>query len=253
MAHPRGQLTGSKRTQPKTPRVPKTSKLKQTAEKIADTTKAVGETAKAVTTAVGTVANSLGDIAESIGILGTGHTRQEIKSHDAYGGLQLATFNPDGYLASDLFTDSSNLTRTSKAVADEIVSSVEEKRQTLRVVAANLELNTDALKVGVKSEKMTQSAIDYGTSKVGTETKLTQFQTATVQYETALTKLDQSTEKLEHERVTLEGLRNEPDQRRRFWQEKYNLGESRIKQVQLAKYQLDAKIGAIDSESESAE
>jgi hypothetical protein len=183
----------------------------------------------------------------------SGKTKREIKQHDAYGGLTLTTFNPEQYLASDLFTDSSTLSRTTKAQADAMVESIQEKRETLRVVGANLDLNTDVLKTGTKSEKMTQSAIDYGIAKVGTDTKLVQFETAGVQYEIALTKLDQTSEKLTHEQVTLEGLRNETDQRKRFWQEKYNLGESRIKQVQLAKYQLDMKIGAIDVEADTVE
>jgi hypothetical protein len=100
---------------------------------------------------------------------------------------------------------------------------------------------------------MLQSGIDYGTAKINTEIKLTQFENAKQQHQIALTKLAQTTEKLEHENVTLEGLKQETDQRRRFWQEKHALGESRIKQVQLAKYQLDAKIGAIDTESEVVE
>lgn len=230
-----------------------TNQLKDAAKKIANTTKTVGDTAKTVTTAIGTVANSLGNAAESIGLSPTGKTAQTIKTHDAYGGLSLPVFELQQFIAGDLFTDSSTLPRTSKLEADAIVESIEEKRQTLRVVGANLELNTDVLKTGVKSEKMTQSGIDYGIAKVNTDTKLTQFETAKVQYEIGLTKLDQTREKLTHEQVTLEGLRNETYQRRRFWQEKYNLGESRIRQVELAKYQLDAKIGAIEVEGESVE
>lgn len=230
-----------------------TTQLQKTTQKIADTTKNVGDTVKTVTTGIGTVTNSLGNIAESIPIAPTGKTTQTIKSHDAYGGLSLTIFEPQSFLAGDLFADSSTLPRTSKSEADAIVESIEEKRQTLRVVGANLDLNTDVLKTGVKSEKMTQAAIDYGIAKVNTDTKLTQFETAEVQYEIGLTKLDQTREKLLNEQVTLEGLRNETDQRRRFWQEKYALGESRIKQVQLAKYQLDAKIGAIEVEGDTAE
>ncbi|MBE9038123.1 hypothetical protein [aff. Roholtiella sp. LEGE 12411] len=229
------------------------SQLKDTAQKIAENTSSVGDTAKTVTTAVSTVSNSLGNVAESVGLIPTGKTSQTIKTHDAYGGLSLPVFEPQQFIAGDLFADSSTLPRTSKLEADAIVESIEEKRQTLRVVGANLDLNTDVLKTGVKSEKMTQAAIDYGTSRVNTDTKLTQFETAQVQYEIGLTKLDQTREKLSHEQVTLEGLRNETDQRKRFWYEKYNLGESRIKQVQLAKYQLDAKIGAIEVEGEVAE
>ncbi|MBW4457412.1 MAG: hypothetical protein KME55_34795 [Nostoc indistinguendum CM1-VF10] len=230
------------------------SQLKDTAQKIAETTKVVGDTtAKTVTTAIGTVTNSMGNIAESVGLIPTGKTSQTIKTHDAYGGLSLPVFEPQQFMAGDLFADSSTLPRTSKLEADTIVESIEEKRQTLRVVGANLDLNSDVLKTGVKSEKMTQSAIDYGSAIVNTDSKLTQFETAQVQYEIGLTKLDQTREKLSHEQVTLEGFRNETDQRRRFWYEKYNLGESRIKQVQLAKYQLDAKIGAIEVEGEMAE
>ncbi|MCC5638737.1 hypothetical protein LC593_23460 [Nostoc sp. CHAB 5844] len=229
------------------------TQLQETVKKIADTTKNIGDTTKTVTTAIGTVTNSIGNVAESIGIAPTGKTAQTIKSHNAYGGLSLSTFEPQNFLANDLFQDSSTLPRTSKLEADAIVESIQEKRQTLRVVGANLDLNTDVLKTGVKSEKMTQAAIDYGIAKVNTDTKLTQFETAEVQYEIGLTKLDQTHEKLVHEQVTLEGLRNETDQRKRFWQEKYALGESRIKQVQLAKYQLDAKIGAIEVEGEAAE
>ncbi|MBD2438805.1 hypothetical protein [Nostoc sp. FACHB-110] len=226
--------------------------LQKAAQKIADTTKNVEASPKNVTTVIGTVTNSFGNVVESI-LIAPSKTATTIKSHDAYGGLSLPTFEPQSFLAGDLFVDSSTLPRTSKLEADAIVESIEEKRQTLRVVGANLDLNTDVLKTGVKSEKMTQAAIDYGIAKVNTDTKLTQFETAEVQYEIGLTKLDQTREKLVHEQVTLEGLRNETDQRKRFWQEKYALGESRIKQVQLAKYQLDAKIGAIEVEGETAE
>ncbi|BAY80530.1 hypothetical protein NIES25_70180 (plasmid) [Nostoc linckia NIES-25] len=244
-SHPKYGLTGSKsRT---------ATKLNTTSQKVAksagEATKKIAETAKQASTDVGTLLNSLGNIAESIGVIPTGHTSREVKEHQAFGGLELPTFEPKEYLAGDLFSDSSTLPRTDKATADAAVNSIEEKRQTLRLVSANLDLNTDVLKTGVKSQKMTQSAIDYGIAKVGTDTKLVQFDNAKVSYEIALTKLDQTSEKLAHERVTLEGLRNETDQRKRFWQEKYQLGESRIKQVELAKYQLDAKIGAIDSEA----
>lgn len=227
--------------------------LQKAAQKIADTTKNVEDTAKTVTTTIGTVTNSFGNVTESIPVSFSGKTAQTIKSHDAYGGLSLSTFEAQSFLAGDLFADSSTLPRTSKLEADAIVESIEEKRQTLRVVGANLDLNTDVLKTGVKSEKMTQAAIDYGIAKVNTDNKLTQFETAEVQYEIGSIKLEQTREKLVHEQVTLSGLKNETDQRKRFWQEKYALGESRIKQVQLAKYQLDAKIGAIEVEGETAE
>ena len=174
---------------------------------------------------------------------------RERKTHDAYGGLTLPVFDPTQHLANDLFTNSSGLCRTTKSEADSLIESVEEKRQTIRVVAANLDLNTDILKAGTKSQKMVQSAIDFGISNVNTDTKLIDFDSASTTNEIAYVKLDQNREKFSHEQVTLEGLRSETDQRRRFWQEKYELGESRIQSVQLARYQLDLKIGSIDTET----
>jgi hypothetical protein len=256
MATQKYPLTGStkrERAKPKSKLKDAGEAIANTVEKIADASRTAGDTAKSIATGIGSVANSIGNIAESVGLSSTGHTTREIKTHDAYGGVEITAFTPQSYLATDLFSDSSTLDRTDKVTADAVVNSIEEKRQTLRIVGANLDLNTDVLKTGVKSEKMTQSSIDYGIAKVGTDTKLVQFDNVKVNYEIALTKLDQTTEKLSHEQVTLEGLRNETDQRKRFWQEKYQLGESRIKQVELAKYQLDAKIGAIDVEGEMAE
>jgi len=134
----------------------------------------------------------------------------------AFNNLNLPTFEPENYLAPNLFTDSSPLPPTSKVEADKALQSIQQKRETLRVIGGNLQLNTDALKMGAL----------------------------------ASSKLSQISERLNHENVTLEGLQRETDQRRRFWEEKYQLGESRITQVQLAKYQLDAKIGAIEAEAE---
>ena len=95
-----------------------------------------------------------------------------------------------------------------------------------------------------------QAAIDYGTAKVNTQTKLVNFDTANVQYEIAVSKLHQAGEKLVHENITLQGLRAETEQRQRYWEEKYSLGEVRIKQVHQAKFQLESKISAIDTEAE---
>jgi len=171
----------------------------------------------------------------------------------AFNNLNLPTFNPENYLAPNLFTDSSPLPQTPRVEADRALQSIQQKRETLRVIGGNLQLNTDALKVGSLSEKMTQSGIDYQTAKIGTEIKMVGFESQRVSLALASSKLSQISERLNHENVTLEGLKRETDQRRRFWEEKYQLGESRITQVQLAKYQLDAKIGAIEAEGEIIE
>jgi len=174
-------------------------------------------------------------------------------NHGTFTHDNLPTFNPSQFIANNLFADSSTLPKTTKVEADKAIQSIQEKRETLRIVGTNLQLNTDALKVGSLSEKMSQAAIDYSSSKIGTDIKLINLEAQKVNYAIAGSKLGQVGEKLNHENITLEGLKLETDQRRRFWAEKYNLGESRIAQVQLAKYQLDAKIGAIEAEAESVE
>jgi len=171
----------------------------------------------------------------------------------AFNNLNLPTFNPESYLATNLFTDSSPLPQTPRVDADRALKGIQEKRETLRIVGANLQLNNDALKVGSLSEKMTQAGIDYQSAKIGTEIKMVGFESQRVNLAIATSKLSQTSERLNHETITLEGLQRETDQRRRFWEEKYQLGESRITQVQLAKYQLDAKIGAIEAEAEIIE
>jgi hypothetical protein len=225
-------------------------KLKDTAATVASTAK---KAAKAALDAVVDATTPQPQSSPKHTTIPTPQPTTTALNFDSFGGLKLTTFTPDSYLANDLFSNSSPLPETNQQDADKICESVEKKKQTLRVVNANLELNSELLKIGAKNEKMLQSGIDYGTAKINTEIKLTQFENAKQQHQITLTKLAQTTEKLEHENITLEGLKQETDQRRRFWQEKLDLGESRIKQVQLAKYQLDAKIGAIDTESEVVE
>lgn len=246
-----GSITGSQRYKAESEK--KGSRLKNAASKVAETANQVGQTARTVATNVGTVSNAVSNVSNFVGGQTANITNRARTSGNEYGGVTLPQFNPQEFLATDLFSDSSNAPRTTKAEADVMVDSIEEKRQSMRVASANMALNTDILKVGVSSEKMAQAAIDYGISKVNTDTKLVQYDIANVQYETQVVKLHQAGEKLVHEQITLDGLKNETDQRRRFWGEKYQLGESRIKQVALAKYQLDAKIGAIETSAESVE
>ncbi|AFZ61437.1 hypothetical protein H6G54_28495 [Anabaena cylindrica FACHB-243] len=164
---------------------------------------------------------------------------------------QASVFNPSDYLASNLFADSSTLPRTTKVDADKQIQSISEKRETLRLVGANLQLNTDVYKTGSLSEKMSQASITWSTDRIGTDTKLVGLETAKVTHQIAEVKLGQTQEKLTHAGIELTGLQGETPLRQAFWVAKLSLIESRIAQVELAKFQLDAKIGAIESEAES--
>jgi hypothetical protein len=166
---------------------------------------------------------------------------------------QAATFDPASYTASNLFADSSSLPRTSKQAADQAIQSISEKRETLRLFGANLQLNTDAYKVGSLSEKMNQASITYQSDGVTTQAKMVGFEVANVNLQIAQSKLGQTQEKLNHQNIELVGLQSETPLRQRYWEAKLSLIESRISQVELAKFTLDAKIGAIESEAEHIE
>jgi hypothetical protein len=165
----------------------------------------------------------------------------------------ISTFSPAQYTASNLFADTSILPRTSKADADKQIQSISEKRETLRLIGSNLQLNTDAYKVGSLSEKMNQASIGYQIDGVGTQAKMVGFEVANVNLQIAQSKLGQTQEKLAHQNIELVGLQSETPLRQRYWEAKLSLIESRISQVELAKFTLDSKIGAIEAESESIE
>lgn len=164
-----------------------------------------------------------------------------------------ASFEPSQYIASNLFSDTSTLPRTSKVDADKAIQSISEKRETLRLVGANLQLNTDVYKVGSLSEKMSQANISYQTDGINTQSKMVGFEVANTNLLIAQSKLGQTQEKLNHQNIELSGLQSETPLRKVYWTAKLSLIESRISQIELAKFQLDAKIGAIESEAENIE
>jgi hypothetical protein len=166
---------------------------------------------------------------------------------------QAATFNPSDYVAGNLFADTSTLSRTTRVEADKAIQSISEKRETLRLVGANLQLNTDAYKTGSLSEKMNQASITYQSDGVNTQAKMVGFEVAGVNLQIAQSKLGQTQEKLNHQNIELQGLQAETPLRKLYWQAKLSLIESRISQVELAKFTLDSKIGAIEAEAEHIE
>ncbi|MBE9233309.1 hypothetical protein IQ231_16935 [Cuspidothrix issatschenkoi LEGE 03284] len=165
----------------------------------------------------------------------------------------ISTFSPSDYVASNLFSDSSTLPRTSKQEADKIVQAISEKRETLRLIGANLQLNTDVFKTGSLSEKMNQASITYQIDGVNTQSKMVALEGANVNLLIAQSKLNQTQEKLNHQNIELHGLQGETPLRQRYWEAKLSLIESRISQVELAKFTLDSKIGTLEAEAEHIE
>lgn len=149
-------------------------------------------------------------------------------------GLTIPTFDPNSYFASDLFSNSSTLQETEKEVADTAVDSIEKKRHTLRIVGANIALNTDVVKTANDYRKFEGTVIDYATTGVNNEIKFVNYQTAGVNKDIALNRLDQSRERLLQGQNTLNGMRSITPLINDEWAARKSLKSSQIKSLQLA-------------------
>lgn len=147
--------------------------------------------------------------------------------------LSFPKFDPNSYFATDLFTDSSPLTRTTKEQADEMVQSIEEKRQTVRVATANIQLNQDVVRAGNEYLKLEGLAIDYATTGVNNETKFVNYQVAGVNKEIALNKFDQASERLTQGQLTLAGMQSITPLISQEWEQRRNLKLSQISSLKI--------------------
>jgi hypothetical protein len=167
-------------------------------------------------------------------------------------GLNLPTFDVNQYFASDLFSNSSTLPETEKEDADKTVESIEKKRQTVRVVAANIGLNQDIVRVGNDYLKLEGLAIDYGTTQRNNATKFVNYQTAGVNTEIAVNHYDQAQERLTQGRKVLAGMRSITPLIDDEWNQRRDLKQSQIKSLQVmaiqAKQALEPKVMQLSQE-----
>ena len=147
--------------------------------------------------------------------------------------LTFPKFDPNSYFAPDLFTDSSPLNRTTKEQADEMVQSIEEKRQTVRVATANIQLNQDIVKAGNEYLKLEGLAIDYATTGVNNETKFVNYQVAGFNKEIALNKFDQAGERLTQGQLTLAGMQSITPLISQEWEARKSLKLSQISSLKI--------------------
>lgn len=147
--------------------------------------------------------------------------------------LTFPKFDPNQYFATDLFKDTSKLERTTKETADELVQSIEEKRQTVRVATANIQLNQDIVKAGNEYLKLEGLAIDYATTGVNNETKFVNYQVAGVNKEIALNKFDQATERLTQGQLTLAGMQSITPLISQEWEARKSLKLSQISSLKI--------------------
>ncbi|HEY9635208.1 MAG TPA: hypothetical protein V6D14_17535 [Coleofasciculaceae cyanobacterium] len=149
-------------------------------------------------------------------------------------GLTFPVFEPNNYFASDLFSNSSSLQETSKEDADKSVESIEKKRQTLRIVAANIGLNQDVVRTANDYRKLEGLVLDFAITGVNNETKYINFQTAGVNKDIAVNKFDQANERLLQGQKTLTGMRRITDLIDLEWDERLSLKNSQISSLRIA-------------------
>jgi hypothetical protein len=149
-------------------------------------------------------------------------------------GLSFPVFEPNNYFASDLFSNSSSLQETSKEDADKSVESIEKKRQTLRIVAANIGLNQDVVRTANDYRKLEGLVLDFAITGVNNETKYINFQTAGVNKDIAVNKFDQANERLLQGQKTLTGMRRITDLIDLEWDERVSLKNSQISSLRIA-------------------
>jgi hypothetical protein len=152
-------------------------------------------------------------------------------------GLSFSSFNPDNYFAKDLFTNSSPLNETEKEEADRAVESIEKKRQTLRIVGANIALNTDVVKVANDYRKFEGFVLDYATTGVNNEIKFINYQTAEVNRDIATNRFDQAQERLTQGQRVLAGMQSITPLIDQEWEQRRSLKQSQIHSLKVAAVQ----------------
>lgn len=147
--------------------------------------------------------------------------------------LTFPKFDPNSYFATDLFKDTSALERTTKESADELVQSIEEKRQTVRVAVANLQLNQDVVRAGNEYLKLEGLAIDHATVRINNEVKFVNYEVAGLNKEIAINKFDQANERLTQGQKVLNGMRLITPLIDQEWQQRKSLKESQINSLKI--------------------
>ena len=212
--------TPKRKRPPKTESTPNSNPLSETTP---DTSNALTDTSEQTTTSLALPTQTASKAAESY----TGLTQVP---HN----LTFPTFDPNTYFAGDLFTSSSALQETEKDKADEAVESIEKKRHTLRIVGANIALNTDIVRTANDFRKFEGTVIDYATTGVNNEIKFVNYQTAGVNKDIALNRFDQSQERLIQGQSTLTGMRSITPLINDEWVARKSLKSSHIKSLELA-------------------
>jgi hypothetical protein len=211
---------------PKTPaKAPKTSETDPTPTSNSNLAPTSTPTQKPQDSPTTTVASPLPSLQSYTGLTQVPH------------GLNIPSFDPNTYFAGDLFANSSKLQETSKEEADKAVESIEKKRHTLRIVGANIALNTDVVRIGNDYRKFEGAVIDFATTGINNETKFVNYQIAGVNKNIAINKFDQTQERLAQGQKTLAGIQSITPLIDDEWAARRSLKQSQIKSLEVAAIQ----------------
>ncbi|MBE9182452.1 hypothetical protein IQ268_28285 [Oculatella sp. LEGE 06141] len=166
-------------------------------------------------------------------------------------GLTIQTFDTNANLSPSLYEDLSPLPRTSKLDADRAVESIEEKKQTLRIIQSNLSLNQEVVRTGVSNEKLIGNVIDFATAKTNNQSKFIGYQAAGVNLSTAEVKLQQAKERHAQESIALGGMKDLTPLIEEEWDQKKKLKQSRIEDLRASVYIANAKIEQAMSQAQN--
>lgn len=188
--------------------------------------------------------NAIGNAASAV--VPTVGTSSSISFGEVNHELSYPEFNPNQWFAPDLFTDSSPLPRTDDATTTEALQSIHEKRNTIKIAKANIQLNKDVVETGTVFQNFLGSVVDYGSAKLGVEAKLLNYQAAQVKVDIAGVKLEQTREKLTQEQVILGGMQQMTPLIREEWEQRKALKQAKInalkQAVAMASSQLDEQL-----------
>jgi hypothetical protein len=164
----------------------------------------------------------------------------------------LPSFDPNQYFAQNLFTDSSQLPRTTKEQADRSLEAIEERRQTAKIVTANLGLNQDIVRAATEGQKLQGLVIDFARTRVENQTKFINYQTAGVKQQIASAKFDVAQQQLQQEEHTLQGMRSLTPLVYEEWQQRLSLKRSKIADLKTAALRasaaMDERLSAMSGE-----
>lgn len=154
-------------------------------------------------------------------------------------GIQLPSFDPNSILPSDLMTDSSSLPRTTKDQADAAVQSVEEKKNTVRIIKANIDLSSDLVSAATAYRKLEGLTIDYATEAIHKQAKAVRYDIAGVKLQTEQVKLQGEQHRLDQAQIRTDGLASLTEVTRDEWEQRKALARSKVDSLKLAVQQAD--------------